>query len=113
MAGWPGRGKPRPYIPYLDSAAMLPRERLLRHERSATHAPLRVDDCQFAIGFESANLRKNRRPPRRRCALRLLVFLSRLLRMTCALTLEAGQDPTRVEIRCQGDTFLSMRTLDH
>jgi hypothetical protein len=34
----------------------------LRNERGATNAPLRVDDVQFALGFESANLRKNRLP---------------------------------------------------
>jgi hypothetical protein len=83
MAGRPGRGKPctvwcraspgpRVYIPYLDSTAMLPHERVFRHERGATHAPLRVDDCQFALGFESANLSKNRRPQRQESALRLL-----------------------------------------
>jgi hypothetical protein len=38
-------------------------------ECGGTHAPLRVNDCQFALGFESANLRKNRRPQRRRSAL--------------------------------------------
>jgi hypothetical protein len=57
------------------SLAMVPRERALRHERGVTNAPLRVDDGQFALGFESANLRKNRRPPARagrRSALRLL-----------------------------------------
>jgi len=32
------------------------RERVFRRERSATHAPLRVNDSQFAFGFESANL---------------------------------------------------------
>jgi hypothetical protein len=52
--------------------AMVRRERVLRHERAATHAPLRVNDYQFALGFESTNLRKNRGPPRRRSALRLL-----------------------------------------
>jgi len=41
---------------------MVPRERVFRHERGATHASLRVDNCQFAPGFESANMRKNRRP---------------------------------------------------
>jgi hypothetical protein len=41
---------------------MVPRERVLRHERGATHAPLRVDDGQFALEFESVNLRKNRSP---------------------------------------------------
>ena len=54
---------------------MLQRERLLRHERGATHASLRVDDGQFALGLESANLSKNRRPPARagrRSALHLL-----------------------------------------
>jgi len=40
---------------------MIPRERVLRYERGATHAPLRVHDCQFVLGFQSANLRKNRR----------------------------------------------------
>ena len=59
VGGRLGRGKPRPYIPYLDSTALVPREPVLRHERGATNAPLRVDDCQFALGFESANLRKN------------------------------------------------------
>jgi len=39
---------------------MVQRERVFRHECGATHAPLRVDDCQFALGFESANLKKNR-----------------------------------------------------
>ena len=42
------------------SLAMVQRERVFRHERGATNAPLRVNDCQFALGFESANLRKNR-----------------------------------------------------
>src|SRR5208337_1297508 len=62
------------------SLAMVPRERVLRHERSATNAPLRGDDGQFALGFQSANLRKNRRPPARagrRSALRLLHDLRR------------------------------------
>jgi hypothetical protein len=36
--------------------AMVQRERVFRHECGATHAPLRVDDWQFALGFESANL---------------------------------------------------------
>ena len=35
---------------------MVQRERVFRHERGATNALLRVDDCQFALGFESANL---------------------------------------------------------
>jgi hypothetical protein len=53
------------------SLAMVSHERVLRHERGATNAPLRV----LAFGSESANLRKNRRPPARagrRSALRLL-----------------------------------------
>jgi hypothetical protein len=33
---------------------------VFRHECGATNAPLRVNDCQFALGFRSANLRKNR-----------------------------------------------------
>ena len=56
--------------PDFHSLAMLPREQALRHERRATNAPLRGDDCQFAPGFKSANLRKTRRPQRRRSALR-------------------------------------------
>ena len=60
------------------SLAMAPRERVLRHERGATNAPLRVDGCQFALRFESANLRKKRRPQRRRSALRLLDMEERL-----------------------------------
>ena len=62
------------------SPAMVQPERVLWHARGATSAARRVDDRQFALGFESANLRKNRRPPARagrRSALRLLVFLSR------------------------------------
>ena len=47
--------------PDFHSLAMLPREQALRHERRATNAPLRGDDCQFAPGFKSANPRKNRR----------------------------------------------------
>jgi hypothetical protein len=41
--------------------AMVRRERIFPHECSATNAPLRVNDCQFALGFDTANLRKNRR----------------------------------------------------
>ncbi len=44
------------------------------HARAATHAPLRVNDYQIALGFESANLRKNRGRQRWRSALRLLSF---------------------------------------
>jgi hypothetical protein len=54
------------------SLAMVQRERVFRRERGATNAPLRVNDYQFALGFESAKLRKNRRPQRRRSELRLL-----------------------------------------
>ena len=50
---------------------MVQRERVFRYERGATNAPLRVNDCQFALEFESANLRKNRGPPRRRSVLRM------------------------------------------
>jgi hypothetical protein len=42
------------------SLAMFQCERVFRHECGATHAPLRVNDCQFALGFASANLSKNR-----------------------------------------------------
>ena len=52
----------------LHSLAMVQRERVFRHECSATNTPMRPNDCQFAPGFESANLRKNRRPQRRRYA---------------------------------------------
>ena len=45
---------------------MVRRERVFRHERGATNAPLRVNNCQFALGFENTNMRKNCRPPRRR-----------------------------------------------
>jgi hypothetical protein len=58
---------------------MVQRDRVFRQEGGATHAPLRLNDCQFALGFESANLRKNRRPPARagrRSALRLLPISS-------------------------------------
>ena len=37
---------------------MVRRERLFRDDRDGTIAPRRVNDCQFALGFESANLRK-------------------------------------------------------
>lgn len=39
------------------------------------NAPLPIDDCLggYAFGFESANLRKNRRLQRRKSAFRLLV----------------------------------------
>jgi hypothetical protein len=43
--------------------AMVRRERVFRYERGATHGPTRVKDCQFALGFETANLRKNRQTP--------------------------------------------------
>ena len=36
---------------------MVQRERVLRYDLGATNAPLRVNDCQFALGFESANLK--------------------------------------------------------
>jgi hypothetical protein len=52
--------------------AMVQRESAFRHKCGATNAPLRVDDCQFALAFESANLRKNRRQ-RQGPALRLLI----------------------------------------
>jgi hypothetical protein len=42
------------------SLAMVQRERVFRHECDATNAPVRVNDCPFALGFGSANLRKNR-----------------------------------------------------
>ena len=45
---------------HFHSLAMARRQRVFRHECGATHAPRRVNDCQFALGFESANLRKNR-----------------------------------------------------
>jgi len=51
---------------------MVQRERVFRPERGTTHGPLRVSDCRFALGFESANLRKNREPEGRRSAPRLL-----------------------------------------
>jgi hypothetical protein len=54
---------------------MVQRERVLRYDLGATNAPLRVNDCQFALGFESANLRKNRRPQRWGSVPRLLVVL--------------------------------------
>ena len=43
------------------SLAMVEHERVFPHERCVTHAPLRVNDCQSAFGFESANL-KGQRP---------------------------------------------------
>jgi hypothetical protein len=52
--------------------AMVRDERVLRHHCGATNAPLRVNDCQFALGFENTNMRKNCRSPSRR--LRLLSF---------------------------------------
>jgi ABC-type uncharacterized transport system YnjBCD permease subunit len=52
---------------------MVQRERVFRYERGPTNAPLWVNDCQFAIGFESANLKESRRPQRPWPALRLLV----------------------------------------
>jgi putative transposase len=57
--------------------ALVERERILRHERGGTDAPLRVDDRpgELAVGFRSANLTKNRRPQRRRSALHLLPVL--------------------------------------
>ena len=39
---------------------MVQRGRVFPPECGAADAPLRVNDCQFALGFESANLRKNR-----------------------------------------------------
>ena len=42
------------------SLAMVQRERVFRQERGATHGPLRVNDSRFALGFGSANPRKNR-----------------------------------------------------
>jgi hypothetical protein len=36
---------------------------MFRHDRCATHAPLRVNDGQYALGFESANLRKDLKLP--------------------------------------------------
>jgi len=48
--------------------AMVQRKRLLRRGCGATHSPARVNDCQFVLGFESANLRKNRRDKSGRCA---------------------------------------------
>jgi hypothetical protein len=41
--------------------AIVGRERVLQNACGAADAPLRVDDCQFALGFESSNLSKNRR----------------------------------------------------
>ena len=95
---------------------MVARERVLKRQRGATNAPLRVDDCRFAPGFESANLRKNRRPPARagpRPALRLLVFLSPLLRMTYGITPQPEGEPTQVEIRPRGDVHVSTRAFDY
>jgi hypothetical protein len=66
LKDWSSR--PRPRFPAL---AIVQRERVFRHESGAIHTPLRVSDCQFALGFESANLRKNRRLQRRRTPLRL------------------------------------------
>jgi hypothetical protein len=42
------------------SLAMARRQRVFRHECGAADAPLRINDCQFALGFECANLSKNR-----------------------------------------------------
>jgi len=76
--------------------AMVRRERVLRHERGATDAPLRVNDCQFAIEFESVWCRprswgprffrrESCRPRRRRPdGLRLLPDAARAL--TCRYT---------------------------
>ena len=63
----------------IDGLAMVRRERVSRHECGATHAPLRVNDCQFALEFESANLRKTQRPQKRKSALRLLLVAFREL----------------------------------
>ena len=82
--------------------AMVPRERVLRHERGATNAPLRVDDGQFALGFESANLRKNRRPHRRRSAVRLLQFDK-----------SGVPDVTVLEVRARGDRGIFKRNTLH
>jgi hypothetical protein len=57
------------------SLAMAQRERIFRPERGATIAPLRVNDCQFALGFGSANLRKKCRPQGRKSALCLLLAI--------------------------------------
>jgi hypothetical protein len=92
---------------------MVPRQRLLRHQHNATDAPLRFGDCRFAPGFESANLSKNRRPQKGRSAPRLLIFLSRLLRMTRGLALQPEEEPTQVEIRSRGDAHLEIGALDH
>ena len=45
--------------------------------------------------------------------LRLLIFLSRLLRMTYGLTLVPEEEPTQVEIRSRGDVHLRIRAFDH
>jgi hypothetical protein len=39
--GWLGQGKPWPYIPYLESIAMVGSERVLRHLAGATNVLLR------------------------------------------------------------------------
>jgi hypothetical protein len=52
----------RPVPIYRDAPlrpAMVVRERVFRHVCGATNAPPRVSDCQFALGFGSAKLRKD------------------------------------------------------
>lgn len=49
---------------HFHSLGMVHRERVFPHECGATNAPLRVNDCQFALGFESANLRAKTMGPR-------------------------------------------------
>jgi len=56
---------------------MVPRERVLRHEWGPTNAPLRLDNFQFAVGFESANLRKNYACSYGSCNLRLFHRMSK------------------------------------
>ena len=64
-------------------------ERVLRHHCGATNAPLRVNDCQFALGFENTNMRKNCRSPSRR--LRLLSFLASVAFLADCAKWNSGQ----------------------
>jgi hypothetical protein len=47
------RGSSVPGLP------MARRYRVFRYHGAATHTPLRVNDCQFVLGSESANMRKS------------------------------------------------------
>ena len=95
------------------SLLLLQRERVFPHKRGATNAPLRGDDCQFAFGFESANLRKNRRPRTHRSGLHSLIFLARFLGMTYGLRPQPEEEPTQVETRSRGEAHLWIRGFDH